>query len=77
MTHEIARWLIAVGAAVGSIGFVVVGMGTSYVEADGGMTTIGVVLMVGGIVAMVLGALTYRATEEPGSTAARDASDGR
>ncbi len=64
MSREIARWLIAFGAAIGTIGIVVIGMAMAYVQRNDGQFNIGLILMIAGAVATVLGALAFRRTEE-------------
>jgi hypothetical protein len=75
MSHEIARWLVALGSVTAWVGFTVLGMGMSFVESVDWMITLGLVLTVGGVVALVAGAYVYRTSAEPGSAAARRSSD--
>ena len=65
MVCNVARWVIAFGVVGAAVGLTVLGMGTSFVDPDDGMITIGLVLMVGGIVAAVIGAVVYRNSDEP------------
>ena len=59
----IARLLVSVGAVGASVGLVLYGMGTSYVDPDDSMMNLGIGLMVGGVIATVVGAVIYRAQE--------------
>jgi hypothetical protein len=57
----IARLLASFGAVAASVGLVVFGMGTSFVEPDDSLKNLGYILMVGGIIATIIGGLIYRA----------------
>lgn len=65
MSREIARWLIALGSSIGTVGIVVIGMAMSYVERNDGQFNLGLVLMIAGAAATLLGAIAFRRTEEP------------
>ena len=65
MTRELGRWLIALGSVGAAVGITVLGMGMSFVESDDSMIRIGVILIVVGGVATVVGALAMRSTAEP------------
>jgi len=53
----------AVGAAVG---FVLYGMGTSTLLPDAQLINTGRLLLVGGLIALVVGFVAYKATERSG-----------
>jgi len=65
MSREIARWLISVGAAIGTIGIVVIGMAMAYLQRNDGQFNIGLILTIAGAVATLLGAIAYRRAAEP------------
>lgn len=65
MICNVARWVIALGSAIAATGLVVLGIGMSYVRPENSEITIGLVLMLGGIAAAVVGAVVYRASDEP------------
>lgn len=71
MSHEVARWLIALGAVVAWVGVTVLGMGMSYLESADWMVNTGAIASVVGLVALAIGIFVYRATAQPGSTADR------
>jgi hypothetical protein len=56
-------WLIVLGAVAASVGFTVYGMGTSTLQPSTQMIDIGKYLMVGGLLALVIGFVAYKATE--------------
>ncbi|MFL5758633.1 MAG: hypothetical protein ACJ789_02780 [Thermomicrobiales bacterium] len=66
----IARLLVSIGSVAASVGLVVFGMGTSFVESDDSLINLGLGLMIGGVIAAVVGAVIYRATEGKNTTLA-------
>jgi len=60
MLLEISRIMIAGGAVAAGLGFVFFGIGLSFVEPEPLETNAGIVLMVGGILAVVVGSVIYR-----------------
>ena len=60
-------WLIVLGAVAASVGFTVYGMGTSTLRPDPLMLDVGRYLMIGGLIALVVGFVAYKATERSGS----------
>ena len=65
MGLTLARWMVALGAVVGSVGFTLLGMAMSYVRPDDGLFTLGLVLMIGGIVVFALGMLAHHRGDRP------------
>ena len=59
-------WLIVLGAVAASVGFTVYGMGTSTLQPDGQMIDVGRLLMIGGVIALAVGFVAYKATERSG-----------
>ncbi|MGH2558873.1 MAG: hypothetical protein ACRDJH_07400 [Thermomicrobiales bacterium] len=59
----IARLLVSVGSVGASVGLVLYGMGTSYVDPDDSMMNLGLGMMIAGVIATVVGAVIYRAQE--------------
>jgi hypothetical protein len=59
----IARLLITICSVAASVGFVLYGMATTYVERDQGMADLGIALMVGGVIGTIIGVVIYRAQE--------------
>ena len=68
MSQAMARWLIVIGSVVGWVGFTVLGIGTSYVEAQDGLITLGAIATVAGVVALIAGGYAYRHAVEPGAS---------
>ena len=60
MLLEISRIMIAGGAVAAGLGVVFFGVGLSFVEPEPLETNAGIVLMVGGIIAVVVGSVIYR-----------------
>ncbi len=56
-------WLIAFGSVGAAVGFVLYGMGTSTLQPSGGIVDIGKYLLIGGIVALAIGVVAFKATE--------------
>ena len=56
-------WLVVLGAVAASVGFVLYGMGTSTLLPDDQLISSGRYLMIGGLVALVVGFVAYKATE--------------
>ncbi len=59
-------WLIVLGAVAASVGFTVYGMGTSTLQPDALMLDVGRYLMIGGLIALAVGFVAYKATERSG-----------
>ena len=60
-------WLIVIGAVAASVGFTIYGMGTSTLQPDDQMLNVGRILMTGGVTALSVGFVAYKATERSGS----------
>jgi hypothetical protein len=60
----ISRLVLSIGAVAASVGLTVYGMGTSYSPHNDDYKTRGLILMIGGVVAMLVGIGWYRKTEE-------------
>jgi hypothetical protein len=56
-------WLIVLGSVGASVGFMVYGMGTSTLVPDRQLIDIGKYLTIGGIVALAVGFVAFKATE--------------
>jgi hypothetical protein len=56
-------WLIVLGAVGASVGLTLFGMGSSTLQADSQLISIGTYLMVGGIAALIIGFVAHKATE--------------
>jgi hypothetical protein len=65
---NIFGWLTILGAVGASVGFTVYGMGTSTLLPDPLLIDVGKYLMIGGLVALVVGYIAYRATERSGTS---------
>lgn len=63
--NEVARWLISLGVVIASVGLVVLGMGMSFVRPESSEFNLGLLLMIGGSVAAVVGFVLYRSTQGP------------
>ncbi len=63
--NEIARWMIALGSVVASVGLVVFGIGTSFVRPEASEVNLGLVLMNGGLVVFFVGGGLYQRTKGP------------
>lgn len=63
--NNIARWMVALGVAFASVGFVFIGIGLSFVQPEGSDITIGTVLLAGGAVVALLGWILFKRTEGP------------
>ncbi len=61
-------WLIVLGAVGASVGFTLYGMGTSTLQPSMQLIDIGKYLMLGGVLALVIGFVAYKATERSSST---------
>ncbi len=61
-------WLVVLGSVGSSVGFVIYGMGTSTLQPAIQLIDYGKLLMVGGLVALVLGFVAYKATERSGNS---------
>jgi hypothetical protein len=60
---NLAGWLIVLGAVGAAVGFTLFGMGSATLQADGQLVSIGSILTVGGLVALVVGLVAYKATQ--------------
>ncbi len=60
---NLAGWLIVLGAVGSAVGFTLFGMGSSTLQADGQLVSIGSILTVGGLLALVVGLIAYKATQ--------------
>ena len=56
-------WLVVLGAVGASVGFVLYGMGTSTLLPDGQLISTGRLLLIGGLIALAVGFVAYKATE--------------
>jgi hypothetical protein len=59
----VARLLVSLGSVAAAVGLVVFGMGTSFVASDDSLVNLGLILMIGGLIATVVGGVIYRMTE--------------
>ncbi len=71
MVCEAARLLIAFGSVIATAGLVIFGIGFAYVDPADWETTLGVILMIGGLVATVAGGVIYRAVDDDAGTRSR------
>lgn len=60
----IARILVALGFPIAAVGLTILGMGTSMAVPDSDMKNLGMILMIGGTIAGVIGIFWYRADEK-------------
>jgi uncharacterized membrane protein YidH (DUF202 family) len=58
-----SRILVSLAAVVASVGLLLFGMGTSYNPENDGLKTLGVVMMIGGVIALGIGIVWYRQVE--------------
>lgn len=65
MGGGVARWLVALGSVAAAVGLTLVGMGMSTLRPDQGLVTLGVILMIGGLVALVVGLIGDRIAGRP------------
>lgn len=56
-------WLVILGSVAASVGLTIYGMGTSTLQPSGDLVAYGKYLMIGGLVALVVGFVAYKATE--------------
>jgi len=56
-------WLVVLGAVGASVGFILYGMGTSTLLPDDQLINIGRLLLIGGLIALAVGFVAYKATE--------------
>ena len=59
-------WLVVLGAVGAAVGFVLYGMGTSTLLPDEQLISSGRILMIGGLIALAVGFVAYKATERSG-----------
>jgi hypothetical protein len=59
-------WLVVLGAVGAAVGFILYGMGTSTLLPDEQLISSGRILMIGGLVALTVGFVAYKATERSG-----------
>ena len=62
---NIWSWLIVVGSVAAGVGLTLFGMGTSTLTTDPQLFNIGLVLMVGGVIALIVGWVAWKATTGP------------
>lgn len=60
----LARWMVAVGVTAWAVGFTFYGIATSTYEFYDRAGDLGIYLMVGGVVAAVIGGFWYHAQEK-------------
>jgi hypothetical protein len=60
-------WLIVVGSVGASVGFIIYGMGTSTLQPSASMIDPGKYLMIGGVIALAVGLVAFKATERSGN----------
>ena len=60
----IARILVALGFPIAAVGLTIYGMGTSMAVPDSHMMDLGMIMMVGGVIAGIIGIFWYRADEK-------------
>lgn len=56
-------WLIVFGSVGASVGFILYGMGTSTLQPDPLLIDSGRYLLIGGLLALVVGLFAYKATD--------------
>jgi hypothetical protein len=56
-------WLIVLGSVAAAVGVTLFGMGTSTLQADEQLVNYGTFLTVGGLIALAIGFVAYKATE--------------
>jgi hypothetical protein len=61
-------WLVVLGTVGASVGFILYGMGTSTLLPDDQLISSGRFLMIGGLIALAVGFVAYKATERSGRT---------
>lgn len=69
MGIEIARWLVALGSVAAAVGLTLVGMATSTLQPMDDLIQLSVILMIGGLVAFVVGLLAHRRLQDTDSSA--------
>ncbi len=57
-------WLVVLGAVGASVGLTLYGMGTSTLQPSGELINYGLILMVGGVIALAVGFVAYKATDK-------------
>jgi hypothetical protein len=60
----ISRILVSLAAVTASVGLLLYGMGSSYQPKDEGLERWGLLMMVGGVIALAVGIAWYKKTEE-------------
>jgi hypothetical protein len=60
---NIWSWLVVLGAVGASVGFTLYGMGTTTLLPNDQLLSSGRYLMIGGLIALVIGFVAYKATE--------------
>ena len=60
-------WLVVLGSVAASVGFTLYGMGTSTLQPDPQLVTSGLYLMIGGLIALAVGFVAWKATDRSGS----------
>ena len=61
-------WLIILGSVGAAVGLTLYGMGTSTLQPSGNLIDIGKYLMIGGTIALAVGAVAFKATERSESS---------
>jgi len=56
-------WLITLGSVAAAVGLTLYGMGTSTLQPSGNIIDVGKYMMIGGTIALVVGAVAFKATE--------------
>ncbi len=59
---EMGRILAAAGLSAASSGLIIYGMGASHVVPSDSTMNIGLILMIGGVIAAIIGIVMYRQT---------------
>ena len=59
-------WLVVLGAVGAAVGFTLYGMGTSTLLPDDLLINSGRFLLIGGLIALAVGFVAYKATERSG-----------
>ena len=59
-------WLVVLGAVGAAVGFILYGMGTSTLVPDDLLINSGRFLLIGGLIALAVGFVAYKATERSG-----------
>ena len=60
----LSRIVVSLAAVAASVGLLLYGMGTAYQPRDEGLETAGLLLLAGGLIALLIGIVWYRKVEE-------------